>query len=93
MHCHPGEGRDPPFSRQVVGALHYRLGRGEVAKTCGTMGPGVRRDDNLLSAVLGVVAVEDGLPGAQLGFAERVERRFHGAEKAVQIAVVGLDEQ
>src|SRR6266478_6065467 len=40
-----------------------------------------------------VVAFEDLGAGAQLGFAERVERRVDRVEKAVQIAVVGFDKQ
>ena len=39
----------------------------------------------------GVVAFENFGAGAQLGFAERVERGVDGVEKAVQVAVIGFD--
>ena len=41
----------------------------------------------------GVVAVEGFLAGAELVFIECVERFVDGVEKAVQVAVLGIDKQ
>jgi hypothetical protein len=38
--CHPGEGREPPFTRQVD------CGSETGFATCTSVDPGLRRDDN-----------------------------------------------